>query len=111
MRVSDPAPESALTVIKRKEIELQTRLLEARQAAERIVTSAREEAAKLRSDGLAAAEAEAAERRAAAMKEAREASERIRSAFEERAGALRGREHLIDGLAERIERAVAPRSS
>jgi vacuolar-type H+-ATPase subunit H len=106
---TDPVPEGALVQVKRKEIELQSLLLEARREAEDVVAKARDEAAKLRVEARTAAEIEARELHAAELEESRREADEILRAFEERASALGRDDGVIRDLATRIARAVAPR--
>jgi len=99
--------ESTLMAIRKKEIELQTRLLQARQTAEAMVAEAREQAAALRRAGDEAAEAEARQLRDAELDQTRREVEKIREDCRRRAEMLTSRTALLPSVVERIVAAVA----
>ena len=99
--------ESTLMAIRKKEIELQMRLLQARQAAEAMVAEAREQAAALRRAGDEAAEAEARQLRDAELDQTRREVEKIREDCRRRAEMLTSRTALLPSVVERIVAAVA----
>lgn len=101
--------ESVLTTIRKKEIELQALLLEARRQAELIVAAATDEAAALRREAEQAAEAEARRLRDSELAETRRQVEEILAARDRRLAALDTKAACLAELTELIVAAVAPR--